>query len=65
MIGIVIPVKSVSWKASVPNRWLPTCPVMITIGVESMNASAMGVTRLVAPGPDVPMHTPTRPLARA
>ena len=42
-----------------------THAVMITMGVESMKASAMGVTRLVAPGPDVPMHTPTRPLARA
>src|SRR3954447_21082412 len=30
-----------------------------------MYASAIGVTRLVAPGPDVAMHTPTRPVATA
>ena len=30
-----------------------TWPVMQTSGVESMRASAMGVTRLVAPGPEV------------
>ena len=42
---------------------LPTCPVMATIGTESMWASAIGVTRLVAPGPEVAMHTPTFPVA--
>jgi acetolactate synthase-1/2/3 large subunit len=35
------------------------------IGTESMWASAIGVTRLVAPGPDVAMQTPTRPVAEA
>ena len=30
-----------------------------------MYASAIGVTRLVAPGPEVAMHTPTRPVAAA
>ncbi len=64
-MGMVIPVKSVSWKASVPSTALDTCPVMTTIGVESMKASAIGVTRFVAPGPEVPMQTPMRPLARA
>src|SRR6266545_2528026 len=32
---------------------------------ESMYASAIGVTRLVAPGPEVAMQTPTRPVASA
>ncbi len=36
-----------------------TCPVMATRGTESSIASARPVTRLVAPGPDVAMHTPT------
>ena len=30
-----------------------------------MYASAMGVTRFVAPGPDVAMQTPTLPVAWA
>ena len=34
-------------------------------GIESMYASAMPVTRLVAPGPLVAMQTPALPLARA
>ena len=38
---------------------------MATIGTESMYASAIGVTRLVAPGPLVAMQTPTRPVACA
>src|SRR3954451_5469603 len=43
----------------------PTWPVMATTGTESSIASASGVTRLVAPGPEVAMHTPTRPVACA
>ena len=50
-IGVVTPVMSHSWKASVPIRWLRTWPVTQTSGVESIHASAIGVTRLVAPGP--------------
>ena len=65
MIGSVIPVISVSWNASVPNSALGTCPVIATSGVLSIHASAMGVTRFVAPGPLVATQTPTRPLARA
>src|SRR3954463_11887102 len=38
---------------------------MATIGTESMYASAIGVTRLVAPGPEVAMQTPTFPVADA
>ena len=44
---------------------LPTCPVMQTIGEESIIAVAMPVTMFVAPGPEVAIATPTRPLARA
>ena len=64
-IGIVMPVASVSWKASVPIRFVRTWPVMQTSGVESIHASAIGVTRFVAPGPDVAIATPTLPEARA
>ncbi len=35
--------------------------MIATIGTESMFASASGVTRLVAPGPEVAMQTPTLP----
>ncbi len=59
MIGIVMPTMSASWKASVPITALETWPVMATSGTESMWASAMAVTRLVAPGPEVAMQTPT------
>ena len=65
LIGIVIPVMSHSWKASVPISGVRTWPVMQTSGVESIHASAIGVTRFVAPGPDVAIATPTRPEARA
>ena len=58
VIGIVMPRMSASWKASVPIEAAPTWPVTATIGTESMWASASGVTRLVAPGPEVAMHTP-------
>ncbi len=65
VIGMVMPQMSASWKASVPMRPRVCCPVMATTGTESMFASASGVTRLVAPGPDVAMHTPTLPVACA
>ena len=39
-----------------------TWPVIAIMGTESMKASAMAETRLVAPGPDVAMHTPTLPV---
>ena len=64
-IGIVMPVASVSWNASVPIRFERTWPVMQTSGVESIHASAIGVTRFVAPGPEVAIATPTLPEARA
>jgi hypothetical protein len=65
VIGSVIPVTSVSWKASVPRTFEGTCPVMKTVGEESSIAVAMPVVRFVAPGPEVAMPTPTLPLARA
>ena len=61
----MIPVMSHSWKASVPIRFERTWPVMQTSGVESIQASAIGVTRFVAPGPEVAIATPTCPEARA
>ena len=54
-----------SWNAFVPISALDTWPVMQTSGVESMAASAMGVTRFVAPGPEVASTTPQAPDARA
>src|SRR4051794_12025403 len=65
VIGIVMPRMSASWNASVPIEAAPTWPVTATIGTESMCASASGVTRVVAPGPEVAMQTPTRPVAAA
>ena len=64
-IGIVIPLTSASWNPSVPSRSVRTWPVMNTVGTESMTASAIAVTRFVAPGPEVAIATPTRPDAFA
>ncbi|SKU11365.1 Uncharacterised protein [Mycobacteroides abscessus subsp. abscessus] len=65
VMGIVMPEMSASWKASVPMRPRPTWPVIATTGIESICASASGVTRLVAPGPEVAIMTPTLPVACA
>ncbi len=65
VIGNVMPRMSASWNASVPMEAEFTCPVIATIGTESMYASASPVTRFVAPGPDVAMQTPTLPVATA
>ncbi len=46
-------------------KGVETWPVMATIGTESRKALAIPVTRLVAPGPEVAMHTPGRPDTRA
>ena len=61
----VMPTVSHSWKASEPIRWVGTWPVSTTIGMESIRASTMGVTTLVAPGPEVASTTPGRPVERA
>src|SRR5881394_3554927 len=45
--GMVMPVVSHSWKASVPITLVGTCPVTAIIGTESTWASHSGVTRLV------------------
>ena len=63
--GSVAPRMSASWKPSVPIRSVRTWPVMKTVGTESIIASAIAVTRLVAPGPEVAKATPTRPEALA
>ena len=42
-----------------------TCPVIQTIGDESIMAVAIPVTILAAPGPEVAIATPTLPLALA
>ena len=41
-----------------------TWPVMAIIGIESILASAKQVTKLVAPGPLVDMHTLGLPVVR-
>ena len=64
-IGAVIPITSASWKALVPRSAVLTWPVTNSVGIESMCASQIGVTRFVAPGPLVANATPTRPVARA
>ena len=60
-----MPVMSVSWKASEPMAGLPTWPVTMTMGTESIAAVAMPVTRFVAPGPEVAQATPGLPVTRA
>ena len=45
------------------SRWLS--PATSTSGVPVLSASTMPVSRLVAPGPSVASHTPTRPLTLA
>ena len=63
--GIEMPQVCASWNASSPMDVDPTWAVIATTGMESMCASASGVIRLVAPGPDVAKQTPTRPVACA
>ena len=63
--GRLAPNVSASWKASVPMSEVDTCPVIATMGTESRNAVARPVRMLVNPGPEVQMHTPGSPVARA
>ena len=63
--GRLLPKVSDSWKASVPMRWVATCPEIATRGTESMKAVASPVRMFVNPGPEVQMHTPGFPEARA
>ena len=46
-------------------RLVPTLPVIATMGMLSIYAVAMPVTRFVAPGPLVARTTPVFPVARA
>ena len=46
-------------------RCVGTWPVITTMGMESIIASAMGVTMFVAPGPEVTSTTPGLPVERA
>ena len=62
---MVMPAISISWKLSRPRRLTATLQVIATTGMESIHAVAIPVTRLVAPGPDVAMQTPTLPVALA
>src|SRR5918912_762965 len=48
-IGLVMPEMSASWKPSVPISSVRTWPVMNTVGTLSIIASAVVVTRFVAP----------------
>ena len=64
-MGRVMPTTSVSWKASLPSRAVPTCPAITITGVESIIESATPVITLVAPGPEVTITTPGREVARA
>ena len=61
----VMPTVSHSWNASVPIRCVGACPVSTTMGMESISASTMPVTVLVAPGPEVTSTTPGLPVERA
>jgi hypothetical protein len=54
-----------SWNASVPISARGTWPARHTSGTESALASAIAVTRLVRPGPEVARHTPALPVMRA
>ena len=59
------PVMSASWNTSRPSCSRLTWPVMAMMGMESIYAVAIPVIKLVAPGPEVAIHTPGRPEARA
>ena len=63
--GRVMPTVSASWNPSVPIMNVGTCPVSTISGIESISASVMPVTALVAPGPEVTSTTPGLPVERA
>lgn len=60
-----MPSRGVSCAAPLPSACVAACPVTTNIGTPSAKAHATPVTRLVAPGPEVPAHTASRPPARA
>ncbi len=55
---------STTWWASLWSLSEPAWPVSATIGARSRKASAIPVTRFVAPGPRVAMATAARPVRR-
>ena len=63
--GPMIALTGASWNASVPIAPVDTWPQITMIGMESAMQSRTAVTQFVAPGPDVTITTPTRPVARA
>jgi len=65
VIGMVTPQISISWNESRPIMANGTFPVISTSGTESIQAVAIPVTRLAAPGPLVAITTPIRPVERA
>ena len=62
--GSSIRTMSTNWCASLWSLSELACPVNATIGAWSRKASAMPVTRLVAPGPSVAIATAARPVRR-
>ena len=59
-----MPTMSIAWKAS-GSAVVAVLPVKASTGRLSRKASASPVIRFVAPGPDVAVQKPTRPLAAA
>ena len=55
---------STYWCDSLWTLSIPVWPVIATIGARSRKASAMPVTRFVAPGPSVAIATAQRPVSR-
>ncbi len=60
VIGLKSEMTSMYWWLSLCVRSRSPWPVSATSGERSSQASATAVTRLVAPGPSVPRHTPAR-----
>jgi hypothetical protein len=63
--GRAISTMSTAWNASWCSFALGAWPVMQMIGTESASAVYRPVIMLVPAGPDVPIDTPTFPVARA
>ena len=64
VIGANMAIESMFWWLSLCRRRVLPWPMTHTSGARSMLASATPVTRLVAPGPRVPRHTPALPVSR-
>jgi hypothetical protein len=63
--GLAISTMSTAWNASWCSFARGACPVMQIIGMESASAVYSPVIMLVPAGPEVPIDTPTLPVARA